>query len=216
MNIKRIIILGILCLSILLLFACSKKNDTPASPTSSPMGSSSRDIQAQSEDETSLSVEKNQGKENSGEEQSQDELVKPLAAYREEREKTTGIKVNNGLLGFGAPNLEDYGLDVDGWDYSSRFDTREMTEAFEAAEKYVVEILKIDIETKTTVYPCIDPRIYAIYDDEDKGVASGYEADNIFVCEYCDNGSWQYLILIRDRKGEPWKVVHNGDSYKID
>ncbi len=215
MNIKRIII-GILCLSILLLFACSKKKDTPASPTSSPMGSSSRDIQAQSEDDASLSVEKNQGKENSGEEQSQDELVKSLTAYREEREKTTAIKMNNGLLGFGAPNLEDYGLDVDGWDFSSRFDTREMTEAFETAEKYVVEILKIDIKTKTIVYPCIDPEIYAIYDDEDKGVASGYEADNIFVCEYCDNGNWQYLILVRDRKGEPWKVIHHGDSYRSD
>jgi hypothetical protein len=215
MNIKRITLLGILCLSFLLLFACNKKDGTPTSPTPSPMKNTG-DVQAQSEDDTSLYDENNQGKENSGEKQSQEELEKSLAAYREERETMTAVKMKGGLLGFGGPNLEDYGLDSDGWDYSSRFDSRELNEAYGVAEKYVVEILKIDIETKTTVYPCFDPRIYAIYDDEDKGVASGYEADNIFVCEYCDNGTWKYLILVRDAKGEPWKVIHHGDSYKND
>ncbi len=214
MNIKKITLLGILCLSILLLSACIKKDDAPASPTSTPMESSTRDVQAQSEDDTSLSDENNQSKENSGKKQSQDELEKSLTAYREERETMTAVKVKGGLLGFGAPELEDYGLDADGLDYTSRFDSRELSEAYGAAKKYVVETLQIRVKTNATVYPCVDPRITVIYDDEDKGVASGYEADNIFVCEYYDNGTWKYLILVRDAKGEPWKVIHHGDSYK--
>ena len=41
----------------------------------------------------------------------------------------------------------------------------------------------------------------AIYDDEDKGVANSYDADNIFLCEYSENGEWQYIILVREGKG---------------
>ena len=56
----------------------------------------------------------------------------------------------------------------------------------------------------------------AIYEDEDKGVASGYDADNIFLCEFNDNGNWQYLILVREGKGSEWEVLHHGSSYKTD
>ena len=66
---------------------------------------------------------------------------------------------------------------------------------------------------KHTVYMCVDPRIWEIYEAEDKGVAEGYETENIFVCEYCDNGSWKYLILVREGKGSAWEVIHNGSSY---
>ena len=62
---------------------------------------------------------------------------------------------------------------------------------------------------------CIDPRILNIYDAEDKGVAAGYDNNNIFVCEYCkEEGVWQYLILVREGRGSEWNVIHNGTSYK--
>ena len=68
-----------------------------------------------------------------------------------------------------------------------------------------------------TIIPsiCPDPRVLAIYDDEDKGVAAGYDSSNIFVCEYCNgDGVWQYLILVRDGKSGAWSVIHDGSSYK--
>ena len=54
----------------------------------------------------------------------------------------------------------------------------------------------------------------AIYDDEDKGVANSYDADNIFLCEYSENGEWQYIILVREGKGKEWTVLFHGDTYK--
>ena len=93
-------------------------------------------------------------------------------------------------------------------------DSRELNKAYETAKKYVTETLAISVETKAVVYPCIDSRITEIYEAEDKGVADGYDSKNIFVCEYCDNGTWQYLILVRDGKDSGWSVIHHGGSYK--
>lgn len=136
-----------------------------------------------------------------------------LQSFREERERMTGKK-EGGFIGFGAPNEEDYGFGIGNGDYTSQFDSRELTKAYEAAEKYVVETLKIDIKTNATVYPCIDPNIYSIYDDVDRGVANGYDTNDIFICEYYANGKWEYLILAREGKGEAWNVIHHGSSYK--
>jgi hypothetical protein len=69
------------------------------------------------------------------------------------------------------------------------------------------------VETRNTTYHCVDPRIWEIYSANDKGVANGYEPENIYVTEYCDNGAWQYLILVREGKGSEWKVIHHGSSY---
>ena len=86
---------------------------------------------------------------------------------------------------------------------------------FRSARIYVTDSLGIEPDTKMVTYMCIDPRILNIYEDEDKGVAAGYDNNNIFVCEYCnEDGVWQYLILVREGKGSEWNVIHNGSSYK--
>lgn len=140
------------------------------------------------------------------------ELEEQLARYRQEREDN--IQEVNGLVEGGSPDESNYTFDMSGIGLS-QFDTREMTEGFAAARIYLTDTLGIKPSTKMEVYMCVDPRILAIYEDEDKGSAAGYDNSNIFVCEYCGEGNvWQYLILVRDGKGSPWKVIHNGSSYK--
>lgn len=146
-------------------------------------------------------------------EQSDIELEKELKRYRQEREDN--IQESNGLVEGGSPDEDNYSFDMSGTFYSGQFDTREATEAYAAARIYVTDTLGIKPSTKMTTYMCIDPRILEIYEDEDKGVAAGYDNNNIFVCEYCnEEGVWKYLILVRDGKGSAWNVIHNGNSYK--
>lgn len=147
-------------------------------------------------------------------EEADDELEDNLAKYRAEREKMTNVSLGSGVSGYGAPNAEDYGFSSDESEYLLQFDSRELSEAYETARQYVTDTLEISVETKGTVYPCVDSRITEIYEADDKGVANGYESENIFVCEYCDEGNWKYLILVREAKGEEWKVIHHGNSYK--
>ena len=142
------------------------------------------------------------------------DLEERLAQYRAEREGMTNVAMGNGVSGYGAPNAENFGFQADTTDYTQNFDSRELNKAYETAKKYVTETLAISVETNAVVYPCIDPRITEIYEAEDKGVADGYDSKNIFVCEYCDNGTWQYLILVRDGKDSDWSVIHHGGSYK--
>ena len=142
------------------------------------------------------------------------DLEERLAQYREEREGMTNVAMGNGVSGYGAPNADNFGFQADTADYMQNFDSRELNKAYETAKKYVTETLAISVETKAVVYPCIDSRITEIYEAEDKGVADGYDSKNIFVCEYCDNGTWQYLILVRDGKDSGWSVIHHGGSYK--
>ena len=150
---------------------------------------------------------------NSAGEQADPELEEQLARYRQEREDT--IQEANGLVEGGSPNEANYTFDLSGTYYSAQFDTREATEGYAAARIYVTDTLGIKPSTKQVIYMCVDPRILKVYEDEDKGVAAGYDNSNIFVCEYCGEGNvWQYLILVRDGKGSKWKVIHNGSSYK--
>lgn len=142
------------------------------------------------------------------------ELEEALAAYRKERESMVAVKMGNGLKGYGAPDQEDYGIDDSGTKYLLEFDSRETAKAYETSENYIKETLGIQTETKVAAYMCVDPRMYKIYEDEDKGVAEGYKNDNIFITEYYDGDLWQYLILVRDSKDDPWKVIHHGSSYK--
>ena len=135
-----------------------------------------------------------------------------MARYRQEREDN--IQEVNGLVESGSPDESNYTFDMSGIGLS-QFDTREVAEGFATARIYVTDTLKVKPSTKMEVYMCVDPRILAIYEDEDKGVATGYDNSNIFVCEYCgEDNVWQYLILVRDGKDSKWKVIHNGSSYK--
>lgn len=136
-------------------------------------------------------------------------IEKELAAYRAEREK--GVSSYGNYTMVIGPNEENYKYGV-GEIYPVSFDTRELSLAFKAAGAYVEGTLKL----KNDVWCCADPRMIAIYEDEDKGVANGYDAENIFLCEYNDNGKWQYLILVREKKGSDWKVLYHGSSYKTD
>jgi hypothetical protein len=138
----------------------------------------------------------------------EENIEEELADYRAEREKGTSSHGNYTMVEL--PNEENYNKIGDSNDYTSRFDSRELNEAFEVAEAYVKDTLNLESE----VWSCIDPRMLAIYEDEDKGVASGYDADNIFLCEFNNNGSWQYLILVREGKGSDWEVLYQGSSYK--
>lgn len=146
-------------------------------------------------------------------EEQTDSEQEELKNYRQEREDAI-IEVN-GLVEGGSPDEDNYSFDMSGLDYAGQFDTKEMTQAYAAAKIYVTDTLGIKPNTKMTTYMCIDPKMLAIYEDEDKGVAAGYDNNNIFLCEYCnEDGVWQYLILVRDSKDSPWNVIHNGNSYK--
>jgi hypothetical protein len=143
-----------------------------------------------------------------------DELEENLALYRAKREEWTDTSLGNGVTGSGgkAQSPEDFDLYFD-TSAMDNFDARELVEAYDTAKSYVENTLGVEVTTKHTVYMCVDPRIWEIYEADDKGVAEGYEAENIFICEYCDNGAWKYLILVREGKGSAWEVIHNGSSY---
>ena len=140
-------------------------------------------------------------------------LEEELNQYRREREEL--IRETNGLVEGGTPDEGKYSFDLSHTFYESQFDTKELTEAYAVARVYVADTLGIEPGTKMVTYMCIDPRMLAIYDDEDKGVAAGYDNSDIFVCEYSDaDGVWQYLILVREGKGSAWNVIYNGKHYR--
>ena len=138
------------------------------------------------------------------------DIEEELAAYRAEREK--GTSTHGSYTMTQLPNEENYDYGIGSSGHSPVFDSRELNEAYEAANAYIKDILNLESEA----WFCSDPRMNAIYEDEDKGVASGYDANNIFLCEYNDNGNWQYLILVREGKGSDWEVLYHGSSYKTD
>lgn len=174
--------------------------------------------------ESQMNIEDEQTEENSqsqpqsqsqSQSQSQDtgvteNIEEELAAYRAEREKGISSIGNYTLMQY--PNEENYSYDVGDISYVSRFDSKELNEAFKVAGAYVKDTLNLE----NGAWICIDPRMTAIYEDDDKGVANGYDADNIFLCEYNDNGNWQYLILVREGKGSDWEVLYHGSSYKTE
>ena len=168
---------------------------------------------AQIQEESQIQTPIPEHDEGSAEEQTDAQLEEELKKYRQEREDM--IQEADGLVEGGSPDEDNYSFDMSGSFYTSRFDTRETTEAYAAARIYVTDILGLKPSTKMVTYMCIDPRVLAIYDDENKGVAAGYDSSDIFICEYCnEDGVWQYLILVRDGKGGAWSVIHDGSSYK--
>ena len=174
-----------------------------------------QESQANIEDgqESQMNIEDEQTEESSQSQftETTDDIEEELAAYRTEREK--GISSLGNYTMVQLPNDENYNYDVgDSSSYTFRFDSKELNEAFKAADVYVKSTLNLESD----VWACIDPRMIAIYEDEDKGVANGYDSDNIFLCEYNDNGNWQYLILVREGKGSDWEVLHHGSSYKTE
>ena len=229
---KRNFIAALFCIMIMGLTACAgggdETSDIPVKVEPIPIETENAEQNSTSneteEDETENPDDNEpkhseQSSEEGGLEQSEqsngeNELEQNLSEYRAERENMTNVAMGNGVSGYGAPNAENYGFETDTANYMQNFDSRELNKAYETAKKYVTETLAITVETNAVVYACVDPSITEIYEDEDKGVANGYDSENIFVCEYCDNGTWQCLILVRDGKGSEWSVIHHGSSYK--
>ena len=165
--------------------------------------------------DVSESSQEEEGQEQSEENGTQKEqeytgLDEMLAQYRQERQESNE-KMSDGTILVVEPSQDTYDIDLSGYEYmNSLFDTREKTEAFAAAIEYLKTTYGIE-----KVNSCVDPRIYEIYGNEDKGVADGYEDSNIFVAEYENSdGEWNYLILVREGKGAEWKVIGDGKDYR--
>lgn len=139
-----------------------------------------------------------------------EELEEELARYRKEREENVKVMGNYEMVW--SPNEANYKYLGD-WVkcYVGSFDTRQLTLALKTAQIYVQETLHLEGEADG----CIDPRMSAIFEDEDKGVANGYDANDLFLAEYEDHGTWKYLILVWEKKDSDWKVLYHGSSYKV-
>lgn len=221
MGTKKNFAVAAMCVMVMALSGCAGgKEQQPSAliPTEDVSAGNDNEVQNRTDDdmeqkETEIQADFSQNEEDMTQGQTDAELEEELKQYRQEREDT--IQESNGLLEIGSPDESNYSFDLSKSYYISQFDTREMTEAYAAARIYVTDSLGIEPDTKMVTYMCIDPRILNIYEDEDKGVAAGYDNNNIFVCEYCnEDGVWQYLILVREGKGSEWSVIHNGISYK--
>ncbi|MCI8898827.1 MAG: hypothetical protein HFI61_13645 [Lachnospiraceae bacterium] len=212
---------AVVCVMVMELAGCAGGNEQEPSasiPMEEVSTGNDNEVQNRTEDnmqqkETETQEAFSRNEEDMTQGQTDAELEEELKQYRQEREDA--IQESNGLVEGGSPDESNYSFDLSKSYYISRFDTKEVTEAYAAARIYVTDSLGIEPDTKMVTYMCIDPRILNIYEDEDKGVAAGYDNNNIFVCEYCnEDGVWQYLILVREGKGSEWSVIHNGISYK--
>lgn len=233
-NNKRFIA-AMACVMVMGLTACGNEDDNTANeiqqikpiPFTENMEQDNGDIEKQGEIETQqktetqnvidaqevhLSSDGQQGAQEQVAPDSDEKLEEKLAAYREARENAKPTSLGNGVTMGGSVSEEEYGITYDA-SILETFDSREIAEAYGTANSYVEDTLGISVETRNTTYHCVDPRIWTIYSAEDKGVANGYDPENIYVVEYCDNGTWQYLILVREGKGSAWKVIHHGSSY---
>ena len=149
------------------------------------------------------------------EDQKESELDKMLAEHRKYR-KENKYEQNGSLVSIGMSNTNI----PDKANNKPSFESKELEDIFEVINKYLKEEkgMKEDkngeIE-EANISEAIDPRINAIYDEDDKGVAKGFKNENIFVGEYEDkDGSYKYLVLVRNSNGDKWKIIHDGTSYK--
>ncbi len=227
---KRIVTVVFVCAGAISLSACggdrsaggdsAQVMELPAITEDTKLGDDGSQEQTMSSDgeqadtEPAVPLSEGQYTQGGGEQSGDEELEESLAAFRQAREDNV-IDYGNGVTGGSPGNPEDYGFSLD-LSAVENFDSRELTEGYAAGKRYVENTLGFVPETRNTVYSCADPRIWAIYDAEDKGVANGYAPENIFICEYCDHGTWQYLILVRQGKGSAWEVIHHGSSYRAE
>lgn len=139
--------------------------------------------------------------------QKDDEINKELVKLREERKENYKSDSTGHYSGTNKMNGDLIDIPVS---------DDEIEEISNVSEDYVRNTLKISedsgLEGPTA---CIDNRMLKIYEDEDKGVASGYDNENIYINEYeYEKGKYKYLIIAREDKNDSWKVIHNGLSYK--
>ncbi|MEF9952882.1 MAG: hypothetical protein RR840_07975 [Clostridium sp.] len=145
------------------------------------------------------------------EDQKSSELDKTIAEMRKDYKESIVIK--NGSMSGGG----DDGKRLPGQS-KNRPDIELNEKFFEYIDNYIKNDLKISKKDEKgyLVRLSIDPRMNAIYDDEDKGFAKEYKNNNIVIVEYETDKENIYsnLIVVRKSTESPWKVIHNGNSYK--
>ncbi|GAA0116578.1 hypothetical protein [Clostridium senegalense] len=150
------------------------------------------------------------------EEQKDTAIDKDLSRRRKARKESIQ-ETPEGTLSIGEPCINVPGQSKNMPDFSNE-SYEKMEELSRIANNYIENELKIPEKPVYihNVSQCMDPRMNAIYDDEDKGVASGYDNENIYIEEYETEKEdvYSYLILVRESKDSPWKVIHHGNSYK--
>lgn len=139
-------------------------------------------------------------------------LDEALAAFREEMKQNTRM-VDGFPMGM-VPDESKY-PEIDFGkmnEHRPDLDSRELNDVFVAAGEYLQDKYGHEVDCQE----CFDPRMYDIYGSEDKGVADGYDDEDIFLAEYeDDDGSWMFLMLVRDGKGADWKVAGDGKDYTV-
>lgn len=140
------------------------------------------------------------------------EIDKELARIRKSRKES--YTNENGSMTMGGEN--GYGLPGQSKNIPDFSDEGE--ELQKVISDYIEKELKVPKRSsyEYDAVQTLDPRMNAIYDDDDKGVADGYDNENIYIAEYETEKDdvYSYLILVRESKSSPWKAIHHGNSYK--
>ncbi|MGL5713569.1 MAG: hypothetical protein ACRCXT_13765 [Paraclostridium sp.] len=149
------------------------------------------------------------------EDQKETELDKALASIRKARKESVTVKDGSITM------ISDNGSRLPGQSENIPDFSNESYDASEQRAKVMLDYIENELKVPKREYvydmaQCLDPRMNAIYDDEDKGVAKGYDNENIWVEEYETEieDVYSYLIAVRDSKDSPWKVIHHGNTYK--
>ncbi|MHB9944364.1 hypothetical protein CF095_03000 [Clostridium botulinum] len=195
---KSLMIIGAILMSLTFSVGCSSRNT----------GVSSRSASVNKVDQDAI--------DRLPEDQKDTEIDKDLARRRKKR-KEGAKETAEGSFAVGEPCSV-----VPGQSKNMPDRSKETYEQFEqlsrVSRNYIENELKIPAKPvyQHNTSECMDPRMNAIYDDKDKGVASGYDNENIYIEEYETEKDdvYSYLILVRDSKDSPWKVIHHGNSYK--
>ncbi len=150
------------------------------------------------------------------EDQQDSELNKTLAEMRTYRKENVTVE-NGSATTFAMNDSQITGQTENRPDFSS--EPKELTYArIEVMHNYVENV--VDVQEREgygwDIAQCIDPRMNAIYDDEEKGVADGYANENIYVAEYetVKDNVYSYFIMVRENQNSEWKVIYDGLSYK--
>lgn len=150
------------------------------------------------------------------EDQKDTEIDKALAKIRKASKESVTVK--NGVTS----SVSSNGMDLPGQSKNIPYVGDESMDEIKARIKVVYDYLENELKLPQkkdigyNIGRCMDPRMNAIYDDEDKGVASGYENENIYIEEYetAKEDVYSYLIMVRESKDSEWKIIHDGNSYK--
>lgn len=147
------------------------------------------------------------------EDQKDTELDKALAEIRKFRKdnvksengSSSSRSFNGGKVPGNIPNPNEYTI--------AEYET-----IYTVIGDYIKNVLKIPKRDNYghDAAQCLDPRINKLFEDEDRGILSEYDIENIFIAEYQtkEEGVYSYLFLARDSKNSPWKIVYDGNSYK--